>query len=578
MLYPKSNAYRQVVDLAGMWDFCLPAPGDAADRTQGFQDGTPLAVPASWNDQLMLERDELGPAWYQTRFARPWGFAERRVFLRFGAVNYLAEVWLNGERLGEHEGGNMAFEFEVTGKLRADENVLVVRVDGGLAPDRVPPGNLPRGGGMSAFRSNYPNTNYDFFPFTGIHRPVLLYAIPPAAILDVRVNTAIEGQDGIVKVRVKHNAASGLIRLTLARAGAQQVGEAPLGAGEAEAVLRVPDAALWGPGHPNLYDLRVELVDGGQVSDTVDLRVGIRTIAVQGGQLLLNGEPIYLTGFGRHEDFPVVGRGLLPAVIVRDYELMKWVGANSFRTSHYPYSELMMDLADELGFLVIDETSAVGLFFEDEGQPRRLELCKQFTRELIERDYNHPCVIGWSLANEPHTGGASATAFFKELVDLAKSLDASRPVTLVSMAGVQEEAFEFCDLVCINRYFGWYIHSGRIEEGAAALSQDLDALYARFGKPILVSEFGADALPGHHATPPEMFSEEYQAELILQSIAVMRSKPFVIGEHVWNLCDFKTSQGVIRANSMNYKGVFTRDRRPKLAAHRLRELWHTHKM
>jgi beta-glucuronidase len=152
-------------------------------------------------------------------------------------------------------------------------------------------------------------------------------------------------------------------------------------------------------------------------------------------------------------------------------------------------------------------------------------------------------------------------------------LDTSRPVTVVSMVGEAEEAFEFLDLVCLNRYNGWYTQSGDLDGGVQALSAELDALYARYKKPIILSEFGADALPGHHAQPLEMFSEEYQAEFISRYIQLLESKPYVVGEHVWNLCDFKTSQGITRPGGMNYKGVFTRDRRPKLAAHRLRELW-----
>ena len=345
---------------------------------------------------------------------------------------------------------------------------------------------------------------------------------------------------------------------------------------QGEVELRVPKAALWSPSHPNLYRLTVELLSGGEVCDAYSLMVGIRTVAVEGSLLLLNGEPVFLRGFCRHEDFPVSGRGYLPPVIVRDYDLLKWVGANSFRTSHYPYSEQMLDLADRLGFMVIDETQAVGLFFAEGGLARRLELCKQYTGELIQRDKNHPCVIAWSLANEPHSdhpAAEAAKAYFRQLYDLARTLDTSRPVTVVSMVGEAEEAFEFLDLVCLNRYNGWYTQPGDLDGGVQALSTELDALYSRYQKPIILSEFGADALPGHHAQPPEMFSEEYQAEFITRYIQLLESKPYVVGEHVWNLCDFKTSQGVIRMNSFNYKGVFTRDRRPKLAAHRIKELW-----
>ena len=136
----------------------------------------------------------------------------------------------------------------------------------------------------------------------------------------------------------------------------------------------------------------------------------------------------------------------------------------------------------------------------------------------------------------------------------------------------EEEAFDFCDVVCLNRYYGWYSQPGRLEEGCALLSEELDALHAKYPKPTLLTEFGADTIPGCHAQPPEMFSEEYQAEMLTRYIEVLNSKPWVVGQHVWNLCDFKTSQSVIRFGGMNMKGVFTRDRRPKLAAHRLREL------
>ena len=200
-------------------------------------------------------------------------------------------------------------------------------------------------------------------------------------------------------------------------------------------------------------------------------------------------------------------------------------------------------------------------------------MCRQQVRELIARDKNHPSVIMWSLANEPHSRRPAAKAFFRELYDLAKSLDPTRPATVVSMLGLEEEAFEFCDVVCLNRYYGWYSEPGQLEQGYARLSAELDALYARYPKPLLLTEFGADTIPGFHAQPPEMFSEEYQAQMLAGYIEVLNSKPFVVGQHVWNLCDFKTGQAVHRVAGMNYKGVFTRDRRPKMAAHRLRELW-----
>lgn len=570
MLYPIRNAYRQLIDLSGFWDFRTDP--DERGYQEGWQTGfsasRPIAVPASWNDQFEDERDYLGPAWYQTGFDLPWGWMEQKVFLRFNSVHYLAEVWLNGERLGNHEGGHLPFVFEITGQAHPFDNILVVRVDGQLAPDRVPPGNIT-GSDLDFFAShseNLPQTQFDFFPYCGIQRPVLLYCEPEASLHDITVVTDLSDGKGRVQVRVLPEDASIRVRLS----GKEKTYPAE---GIGAVTLDIPGVRPWSPASPFLYDLTVTRLRDDQVTDSYTLPIGVRTIAIEGDQLLLNGEPVYLKGFGRHEDFPVSGRGLNLPVIVKDYALLKWMGANSFRTSHYPYSEQMLALADRLGFLVIDETPAVGLFFNSDGYERRLGLCRQFTTELIRRDKNHPSVIAWSLANEPHSARETAKPFFRELYDLASALDPTRPITLVSCMGRVEEAFDFLDFMCLNRYFGWYQESGQIGKGTQFLSMELDLLHEKFQKPLVLTEFGADAIPGHHAQPPEMFSEEFQADFITEYIRVLRSKPFVIGEHIWNMCDFKTAQGVTRPGGYNYKGVFTRDRRPKLAAHQLRALW-----
>jgi beta-glucuronidase len=580
MLYPRSNPFRQTVDLSGFWEFRFDPDriGDAQEWRHGFDNSRPIAVPASWNDQFENGRDYLDAAWYQTRFDRPWGWdaAGQCVKVRFNSVNYLAEVWLNGVRLGAHEGGHLPFEFDITPYLRREGNILVARVEGELAPDRVPPGVTQEDPGQffPVLWERYPFAFFDFFPFCGIQRPVLLHSTAADGISDITVVTEIAGREGRVHVQFQRAAENTVTaRFTLRGHGANIVNETSAN----EVTLTVPDAALWAPGAPHLYDLTVELTRGGVVFDRYTLPIGIRTVKVEGDTLLLNGKPIYLQGFDRHEDFPIMGRGLAPAVIIKDYALLDWIGANSFRTSHYPYAEQQMDLADRLGILVIDETPAVGLFFAEEGLARRLELCRQYTRELIARDKNHPSVIMWSLANEPHSEDPGAKAFFRDLYDLAKSLDSTRPTTLVSCKGTREESFEFLDVLCLNRYYGWYHQSGQLDAACVQLSKELDAMHAKFRKPLILAEFGVDTIPGCHALPPEMFSEEFQAEMLTRYIAVLRSKPFVIGEHVWNMCDFKTGQDVRRMGGMNHKGVFTRDRRPKLAAHRLRELWRCQK-
>jgi beta-glucuronidase len=579
MLYPQDNACRQKLALSGFWEFRTDPDrtGQANEWFSGVPETIPIAVPASWNEQIDDCRDYLGDAWYQTRFRLPWGWQGKRIMLRFDSVNYLADVWLNGEWLGEHEGGHLPFEFQVDSSLLPEQNILVVRVNGDLLPDRVPPGNIPDpadhlniGDGMGAA--------FDFFPFCGIQRPVWLYATSPEVMTDMIVTTDIHNQTGIIHLTLAHtcqDTATAVIALqrhgetVAAHEERTMVGE------DVSVTLAAEDAELWSPGAPHLYDLHAALHRGNDLLDEYRLPVGIRTIRVEGTELLLNNRPIKLRGFGRHEDFPVVGRGYLPAVIIKDYYLMRWVGANSFRTTHYPYSEAMLDLADRLGFLVIAETPAVGMFFHEDGLERRMALWQQQTRDLITRDKNHPSVIMWSLANEPINRRPQAYAAFRTLFELARELDPTRPITFVSehQIALHDRALELCDVLCLNRYDGWYFGPQQLDAAMSQLSTDLDSLYERYQKPILISEFGADSLPGWHAHPPEMFSEEYQAELISGYCAVLESKPYIIGQHVWNLCDFKTGQAVRRPNAINYKGVFTRDRRPKLAAERLRSLW-----
>jgi hypothetical protein len=230
----------------------------------------------------------------------------------------------------------------------------------------------------------------------------------------------------------------------------------------------------------------------------------------------------------------------------------------------------------------------VGLFFTD-GEANvqtRLALCKRYLDELIARDKNHPSVIMWSVANEPFPrhfmrmmgGGGDVeegddTPFFAELFDLVRTLDPTRLVTVVGVMGGPVEWLALSDVVCINRYSGWYMQSGQLEAGIKALAQELDALHEELGKPLAITEFGADTIAGQHSDPPAMWSEEYQAEMLARYLDVAAERPFVVGMHVWNFADFKTGQAVHRMGGLNLKGVFTRDRRPKMAAHLLRARW-----
>jgi beta-glucuronidase len=558
VLRPQANPYRTPVPLDGLWTLTFDDDPGAAHL---------VGVPGSWNEQSADLRDHLGPAVYETEFDLPHGFGDRAVRLWFGSVHYSCVVECNGAVVGGHTGGHLPFALEPPA-LRAEHNRLVVRVDGRPSAETVPPGNLPPGVGLST--GGHPSTAFDFFPYCGIHRPVVLESVPRDGLRAIAVTSDHRGQ-----VRVDVDSGDGDVRVHLRGHGARVAAIATV-AEHGTATLAVPDPRPWSPATPHLYELRVELVRGGATVDAYRLQIGLRSVAVDGDRLLLNGAPVVLRGFGRHEDFPVIGRATNDALVATDHALMHWVGANSYRTTHYPYDERQLDAADRLGFLVISETPAVGLFFDEPGRAARERQLDQQLEELVARDRNHPSVIMWSLANEPVGGTAEhAGAFWARLQARCKELDPTRP-TMV--AGIQwsgdEPAFDHTDVVAVNRYQGWYTQPGRIADGVANFAAELDALHARYGKPVLVSEFGADAIAGHHALPPEMFSEEYQADLVDAYLDVCEARPWVIAHHVWNLCDFKTAQGITRAGAYNLKGVFTRDRRPKLAAHRLRARWH----
>ena len=427
---------------------------------------------------------------------------------------------------------------------------------------------------------------HDFYNYAGLHRSVWLYSTPPSFIDGVVVRTDFDPRSGrgLVHYQVEavddHGAyGAALTSAVLRDADGAVVARATGPAGE----LPVPSARPWHPGDPYLY--RLDLAHG---EDEYALPVGIRTVRVAGDRLLLNGQPVRLRGFGMHEDGALRGKGHDDARMVRDFALLKWIGANSFRTSHYPYAEEVLDYADRQGLLVIGETPAVGLHLSlghmgDHGAttfaPDRIGAAaaaahRQAIGELITRDRNHPCVIAWSIANEPDTAEEAARPYFAPLVAATRELDPTRPVCFANVATAPPEAdvvTDLFDLICVNRYFGWYADTGDLAAAERDLEDELRA-WARHGKPIVVTEFGADALAGLHALPATLWSEDYQVALIAASLRVFRRVPEVIGEHVWNFADFATAQAVHRPGG-NHKGVFTRDRQPKAAAWLLRELW-----
>lgn len=593
-LQPQQNEYRNVLNISGVWNFLADQQtvGISEKWYEQLPDGSPIAVPGSWNDQKEGLHHYLGHVWYERETFVPATWKSERVFLRVGSANYLAKVWVNGQEVGVHEGGHLPFAFDISSYVRfGQENRITIEVENELRADRVPLGNV------RASMRNYPATNYDFFPFGGLHRDVILYTVPrKSSLLDVTITTQLDGTITL-KVEKTGTAKGGCVSL-IGHDGKTASRSFSFSGNTATVKVQIPDVQLWSPEHPYLYETTVELKDGGKTVDAYRCQTGVRTIAVEGSQLLLNGKPIHLRGFGKHEGFPIFGRAFAQPVAVKDFELMRWTGANSFRTSHYPYDESVYDMADRLGFLIIDEIPSVGLFFYDEQKniDRRRVVCDQYLEEMITRDKNHPSVIIWSVANEPSyqgMGGANydgkeqkgddrenqqAIQFLGGLVQQAKAMDPTRLASFVGVSGGPASWLGVCDIICINRYYGWYTNPGDMKGAIKILDGELERIWGLYHKPIIMTEFGADAIAGEHSEYAVMFSEEFQCNFITDYLNLANTKDYVAGMHIWNFADFTTGQAMFRVAAKNFKGVFTQDRKPKMAAHMLHERWNKDKI
>lgn len=578
MLKPQRNAVRELVSLDGFWQFRRDPDrtGETAGWSSGFTPECELAVPGSWNEQRADLTHYFGRGWYQTRFSSSADWAQRGVLLHVGAAQRQARVWLNGRLVGTHRGGCLPFACDLPAFLRAGENLLVIEVDGSLDPWDLPPARLKEGEERAGFHHSNPAVTYDFFPFAGLHRSVNLQLTPTLTRIEsLRVTPTLAADRSEAAVETVVDCAGSErpqdTEVWVEIEGHHQRASIDA-AGRATTRHLIAQPRLWDIGQPELYTARVSLKSAGRDLDRYEQHFGVRSIEVSADQFLLNGQPVFFSGFGKHEDFAVAGRGLVLPVVVRDFDLMRWVGANSFRTSHYPYAEEWYEFADRHGVLVIAETPFVGLNARMY-RPDVMTRASGLLREMIERDRHHPSVVLWSLANEPDIESGEGDAFFRRIATEARALDPTRPITYVAhREPADNRPLDCYDVVCVNKYYGWYEQPGDITGSLAEFGACLDRFRAAFKKPVLLAEFGADAIAGMHLQPAEMFSEEFQADIIEAQFREARRRPWVIGTHVWTFADFKTAQSITRV-AMNRKGIFTRDRQPKLAAHRLRELW-----
>ncbi|XP_071116062.1 beta-glucuronidase-like [Haliotis cracherodii] len=589
MLYPRESESRNMKNLDGMWNFRADA---SPSRNQGFdqqwyksplsQTGPviPMPVPSSFNDitQEKALRDYVGWVWYDREFFVSTDWRKHRVVLRFDSAHYYSVVWVNSQEVMQHDGGHLPFEEDINSFLTfGSSNRVTIAVNNTLTPHTLPPGSVTYKTDTTRYPAGYfvQNVQMDFFNYGGIHRHVRLYTTPNTYVDDITITTDIAVSKGVVNFNVDSGGSPGAtsVKVEVVDKAGNVVGSADRMSG----VITVTNPHLWYPYTMTtdtpayLYVLKVSLVSS-TGTDIYRLPFGIRTVHVTDSQILINNKPFYCQGVAKHEDSDIRGKGLDYALIAKDFNLLKWLGVNCFRTSHYPYAEEIMDQADQQGIMVIDESPGVGIDEDENFSNISLLHHMEVMSELVKRDKNRPSVFMWSVANEPRSDKAISEAYFRSVIGHTRSLDHTRPVTFVSdQTHTSDKALQFVDVICYNRYDGWYSDLGHTELIQLQLGTDLDATRVKYRKPIIITEYGADTIPGLHGDPSVSFTEEYQVEFLEEYHKLFDAKigKYLVGEMVWNFADFMTVQGLQRVVG-NKKGLLTRQRQPKPAAFTLR--------
>ena len=502
--YINSGHYRRV------WEEKTPA--SKTDFYEYSFDGTPkIAVPGDFNSQLDQMKYSEGTVWYKHTFNHDADSRRERTFLYFGAVNYMAEVYLNGELIGQHEGGFTPFQFEVTDRLRPGDNTLIVMAD-----------NRRRSDGL-------PGEAFDWFGYGGITRDVMLVHTPGTFVDDYFIRLDPEGNicgdihlDGnpsdvtvsIPELRLKKTiqAGSDSIKFTTNK-----------------------KPQRWSPANPKLY--HVEIICEG---DTIRDRIGFRDIRTDGDKILLNGEPIFVKAVNIHEEtLGNPARAFSREHAIKMLSYAKDLGCNMVRLAHYPHNEHTVRLAEEMGLMVWDEIPVYqSIQFTAPGVEEKIH---SMMHEMVRRDKNRCAVTVWSLSNETWPSTPGRTDVLTPLTGACRQLDDTRLITHVintqhytdNVMHMNDPLYDACDLLCINEYVGWYIPwQGEPEQ----MQWDLPS-----GKPLFISEFGGEAKYGSNFGPKDSagyWSEEFQADIYRKQIRMFDATQNLAGVCPWILFDY----------------------------------------
>lgn len=543
---------REKESLNGLWkyavdqyDTCIrqkwneevyyDAGGNTLPVDFSFDEWETMELPCSWNTVDRMYKIYDGSMVFTRKFIYSRENEGERVILRIGAANYLCRVFLNKQYIGMHRGGSTPCCFDITEYLQHD-NRIILQVDSTRRNEQVP------------------TANTDWFNYGGVYRDIDLIRVPAVHVRDFRVALEPDGTFHNIRARVDMSRpVSGEAVLTISELGIKQTFQVANGSGE---ILLEAAPELWSPENPRLYDVELSCC-GDEVRD----RVGFREIRVDGMDIVLNGKPVFLRGISCHEDSVEHGKALTDEERLENIRAAKELGCNFMRVAHYPHSERMAQLADEMGLLLWEEIPVYwDIHFSSEDTYSDAE--NQLT-ELIKRDYNRASVIVWSVGNEnPDTD--ERLKFMGGLAQRAHSLDSTRLVSAACLVNTQKNAIEdrleqYLDVIGLNEYCGWYTAEWSM---LPELFRNSDPK-----KPVIITEFGADALPGHRGTITDKGTEDCQAYVYKKQIENIRCNSYIRGMTPWILHDFRCPRRTSwLQNYYNTKGLLSADKKHKKLA------------
>ncbi len=517
-----------------------------------FDKSPAMYIPGDWNSQKENLFYYEGNIWFKRSFDYSLRNKTNRLFLYFGAVNYKAEVYLNGKKLGVHEGGFTPFNFEITNIVKTKDNYLVVKVDNTRHKDAVP------------------TDNTDWWNYGGITRDVILIEEPSTFIEDYSIQLK-KGDLKTIAGFVNLNNANEGEKVTISIPELKIERTVTTGArGFAPFEINSKNIKYWSPESPKLYQVFIKSKD-----ETLKDDIGFRTIETSGANILLNGKPIFLRGISIHEENAMRGgRAFNDADALISLTWAKELGCNYVRLAHYVHNEHTIRMADKMGMMVWEETPVYWTI--DFANETTLKNAENQLREGITRDKNRAAIIIWSVANETPVSKVR-DSFLLNMIHYAKSLDTTRIISAAlevhhdpakpAVNIINDPLGNYLDIVAFNQYTGWY---GGSLENAPNSKWEID-----FNKPVIVSEFGGGALQGMHGSKDERWTEEYQAYLYEQNLKMIEKIPNIKGMSPWILTDFRSPRRMLPViqDGWNRKGLISNRGLKKMAFFTLQKFY-----